>query len=137
MKIRPVFDRLVVQKVEQASETKSGLIVIPDDAKAPSQLGRVMAIGQGRNYDGPGSIRITGPMSGDAAEQILAEFQRPAMVVQPGDLVIFGKYSGAEVEIDGQKVFILREDEVLGIVEESAAATETPAEPAPEEAPVH
>lgn len=159
MKIRPVFDRLTVEKVEQASKTQSGLIVLPDDARAPSQLGRVVAIGQGRNYDGPGGMTVrpqyVGAMNVVSAEvaaqreaeralnpvlgdyRYVVEYTRPAMVVKPGDLVIFGKYSGAEVEIDGTKVFILREDEVLGIVEESAAATETPAEPAPEEAPVH
>jgi chaperonin GroES len=133
LKIKPVFDRLVIEKIEQASQTKSGLLVIPDDAKSPSQLGRVVAVGHGRNYDGPGQVNVyrrepgaTGYSPADFA--FSAMLLRPAMVVKPGDMVIFGKYAGAEVEVDGQKVFILREDEVLGIVEE---------EPTPEAAPVH
>jgi chaperonin GroES len=136
LKIKPVFDRLVIERVEQKDTTESGRIFIPDDAKAPAQLGRVTAIGQGRNYDGPGSVEVTN--SGGVAPEYLAVFHRPAMVVKVGDLVIYGKYSGAEVEVDGKKVFILREDEVLGIVEEEAgeAKAQEP-QAAPEEEPVH
>ena len=136
MKIKPVFDRLVVEKIEQASTTKSGLLHIPDEAKSPSQLGRVLAVGHGRNYDGPGLVTVLPPgASGERYQAWSAKFHRPAMVVKAGDLVLFGKYSGAEVEVDGQKVFILREDEVLAIVEEEAVLEPEPT--ASEEAPVH
>lgn len=138
MKIRPVFDRLTVEKVEQADVTAGG-ILIPQEAKSPSQLGVVLAVGHGRNYDGPG--RLEGRIDRGLAREpidVAIDFQRPAMVVKAGDKVLFGRYAGAEVEIDGRKVFILREDEVLAIVEEELGDVKPAAEePAPEEAPVH
>lgn len=154
MKIRPVFDRLVVERIEQASTTASGLLVIPEDAKAPAQMGRVLAVGHGRNYDGPGAVRVVRPQafhvrslqpgeeppSGGITDEVFyAEFERPKMVVKPGDRVLYGKYSGAEVEVDGARVFILREDEVLAILEDEASdvPAEPKTEPTPEAAPVH
>jgi chaperonin GroES len=152
LNIKPVFDRLTVERIEQADKTASGKLFIPEDAKAPSQIGRVLAVGQGRNYDGPGEVAVysavptavvpgpdgTGVVVEYADAIYLAKFRRPAMVVKVGDLVIYGKYSGAEVEVDGKKVFILREDEVLGIVEEEAGeAKATEPQAAPEEEPVH
>lgn len=137
MKIKPVFDRLLVEPIAQADTTAGGLI-IPQEAKAPPQLGTVLAVGHGRNYDGPGAI--VGTAGGDQdmpTFAIRAEFQRPAMVVKEGDTVLYGKYSGSEVEVDGKKVFILREDEVLAIVEKDQQETSGTPEGAPEEAPVH
>lgn len=127
--IRPVFDRIVVRRYEQPEETQGG-IFIPQDARAASQLGEVVSVGQGRNIDAPGAYLVwQKDESGDAptiAGQMALtlgariEVKRPSMIVSPGDKVLFGKYAGAEVELNGEVVFILREDEILAIVEEVA-----------------
>jgi chaperonin GroES len=146
LKIRPVFDRLVVEKIEQADKTRSGLLYIPDEGKSPSQLGRVLEVGHGRNYDGPGGLKVfpgystlpEGSPTVGVRPSYVVEYQRPAMVVKVGDHVIFGKYSGSEVQLDGHEVFILREDEVLAIVEVEAGDDKpAAAEPTLEATPVH
>ncbi len=92
--IRPLYDRIVVKRIEE-QETVKGGIIIPDSAKEKPQEAEVLAVGNGkRNDDG----KIT------------------ALEVKVGDRILFGKYSGSEIKIDGEEVLILREDEVLGIL---------------------
>ncbi len=95
MAIRPLHDRVIIRRVEE-SEAKQGSLYIPDSAKEKPQRGEVVAVGAGKMLD-----------SGD----------RAAPEVKAGDQVLFGKYSGSEVKVDGQEVLILREDEILGILE--------------------
>jgi chaperonin GroES len=98
MNIRPLYDRIVVKRIEE-KETIQGGIIIPDTAKEKPQEGEVLAVGQGKRLD-----------SGKLA----------ALDVKVGDRVLFGKYSGNEIKLDGQEVVIMREDEVLGILEGAA-----------------
>lgn len=95
MKIRPLYDRIIVKRVEAETKTKSGLI-IPDSAKEKPIEGLVIAVGHGKPLDN-GEVR--------------------ALQVKAGDRVLFGKYSGTEIKLDGEEHLILREDEVLAIVE--------------------
>jgi len=95
MAIRPLHDRVIIRRVEE-SESKLGSLYIPDSAKEKPQRGEVVAVGAGKMLD-----------SGD----------RVAPEVKAGDQVLFGKYSGSEVKVDGQEVLIVREDEILGILE--------------------
>jgi chaperonin GroES len=95
MKIRPLQDRLVVKRLAEEEKTKGG-IIIPDSAKEKPIEGEVIAVGNGKVAD-------------DGT-------QRP-LDVKKGDRVLFGKYSGTEIKIDGVEHLILREDEVLGIIE--------------------
>jgi chaperonin GroES len=95
MAIRPLGDRLLVKRVKEEEETPGG-IIIPDSAKEKPIEGKVIAVGNGKRSD-----------SGD----------RVALEVKKGDKVLFGKYSGTEVKIEGEEHLILREDDVLGIVE--------------------
>ena len=95
MKIRPLYDRIIVRRVEAETMTKSGLY-IPDTAKEKPIEGEVIAVGNGKPAD-DGSIR--------------------ALEVKAGDRVLFGKYSGTELKLDGEEHLILREDEVLAIIE--------------------
>ena len=95
MAIRPLHDRVIIRRVEE-SEAKLGSLYIPDSAKEKPQRGEVVAVGAGKMLD-----------SGD----------RVAPEVKAGDQVLFGKYSGSEVKVDGQEVLIVREDEILGILE--------------------
>ncbi|MGE0326726.1 MAG: co-chaperone GroES [Polyangiaceae bacterium] len=97
MKIRPLHDRLVVRRVEQEQMTKGG-IVIPDTAKEKPIEGEVIAVGNGK---------------------LLENGDRQAPGVSAGDRVLFGKYSGTEVKIDGEEHLILREDDVLAVVEKN------------------
>ena len=94
MKIRPLQDRIVVKRVESETQTKGG-IIIPDAAKEKPIEGRVVAVGNGKVLK-DGTVR--------------------PLEVKVGDKVLFGKYTGTEVKIDGQEVLILREDEVLAIL---------------------
>ena len=91
MKVRPLHDRLVVRRIEE-KETAKGGIIIPDTAKEKPQEGEVLAVGNGKTLDS--GIKIT-------------------LDVKVGDKILFGKYSGTEIKIDGEDVLILREDEVL------------------------
>jgi chaperonin GroES len=95
MKLRPLHDRVLVKRLDE-SETKIGGIIIPDSAKEKPQQGTVIAAGDGKVLD-------TG--------------ERAAIEVKAGDKVLFGKYSGSEVTIDGEKLLILREDEILAVLE--------------------
>jgi chaperonin GroES len=95
MAIRPLHDRVIIRRVEE-SEGKMGSLYIPDSAKEKPQRGEVVAVGAGKLLD-----------SGE----------RVAPDVKSGDQVLFGKYSGSEVKVDGQDVLIVREDEILGVLE--------------------
>ncbi len=95
MKIRPLQDRIVVRRVEEEGKTKGG-IIIPDAAKEKPVEGEVTAVGSGKIVEG-GKLQ--------------------ALDVKKGDRVLFGKYSGTEVKIDGIEHLILREEEILGIIE--------------------
>ena len=95
MKIRPLNDRLLVQRLEE-EETTSGGIIIPDRAKEKPAQGKVVAVG-------PGKVS-------DAGERV--ELQ-----VKEGDVILFSKYGGTDVKLDGEDYLIMREDDVLGIVE--------------------
>jgi chaperonin GroES len=95
MKIRPLQDRVLVRRLEQEEKTKGG-IIIPDTAKEKPIEGKVIAVGAGKvGEDGK---------------------QRP-LDVKAGDKVLFGKYSGTEVKIDGEEHLILREEDILGVLE--------------------
>jgi chaperonin GroES len=95
MKIRPLQDRLVVRRVEEQEKTKGG-IIIPDSAKERPLEGEVIAVGSGKKLE-DGTVL--------------------ALDVKKGDRVLFGKYSGTEIKVDGAEHLILREDEVLGVIE--------------------
>ena len=94
MKVRPLHDRLLVRRIEE-KETAKGGIIIPDSAKEKPQEGEVLAVGNGK---------------------ILENGTKVALDVKAGDKILFGKYSGTEIKIDGEEVLILREDEVLAVV---------------------
>jgi chaperonin GroES len=95
MKFRPLHDRVVVKRVEQEEKTKGG-IIIPDTAKEKPQEGEVIAVGPGgRNEDG----------------------ELIPLDVKAGDRVLFGKWSGTEVKIDGEELLIMKESDLLGIIE--------------------
>ncbi len=95
MKIRPLSDRLVVRRTQEEEKTKGG-IIIPDTAKEKPIEGRVVAVGAGKvSEDGK---------------------QRP-LEVKAGDKILFGKYSGTEVKIDGEEHVMLREEDILGVIE--------------------
>jgi chaperonin GroES len=95
MKARPLHDRILVQRVEE-TEQKVGGIIIPDTAKEKPQQGKVIAVGSGKIKD---------------------DGTRIPMDVKPGDLILFGKYSGQEIKLDGVEYLIVREEEVLGVLE--------------------
>ncbi|MBL0700705.1 MAG: co-chaperone GroES [Desulfosarcina sp.] len=95
MKLRPLNDRILVKRVEEKATTKGG-IIIPDSAKEKPAEGKVISVGNGKmNEDG----------------------KRMPVEIQEGDRILFGKYSGTEVKIDGEEHLIMREDDVLGIIE--------------------
>jgi chaperonin GroES len=95
MTFRPLHDRILIKRVEE-KETVKGGIIIPDTAKEKPQEGEVVAVGHGKKTD--------------KGEVI-------ALDVKPGERILFGKYSGSEIKIDDQEYLILREDEVLGVLE--------------------
>ena len=94
MKVRPLHDRLLVRRIEE-KETVKGGIIIPDTAKEKPQEGEVLAVGNGK---------------------ILDNGTKLALDVKVGDKILFGKYSGTDIKIDGEEVLILREDEVLAVI---------------------
>jgi chaperonin GroES len=94
MKVKPLYDRVLVERIEQNETTKGG-IIIPDSAKEKPMEGKVIAAGQGKRDD---------------------KGERIPMEVKKGDRILFGKYAGTEIKIDGKEHVILREDEVLGIL---------------------
>jgi chaperonin GroES len=95
MGLRPLHDRLIVERLEEDDVTKGG-IIIPDAAKEKQQRGKVVAVGKGKIQE-DGSLR--------------------GLDVKAGDVVLFGKYSGTEVKIDNEERLIIREDDVLAVVE--------------------
>ena len=94
MKIRPLHDRVIVKRIEEERKSAGG-IVIPDTAAEKPDQGEIVAVGKGKKDDQGKLI---------------------ALDVKPGDKILFGKYSGSEVRIDGEDLLILREDEILGII---------------------
>ncbi len=97
-KLTPLHDRILVRRVEE-SETTRGGIIIPDTAKDKPQEGEVIAVGKGKSND---------------------EGKVFPLAVKPGDRILFGKYAGTEIKIDGEEFVIMREEEVLGILEGAA-----------------
>ena len=95
MKIRPLYDRIVVKRLEQQEQMQGGLY-IPDTAKEKPQEGEVVAVGKGKRLEDGKVIPLD---------------------VQPGDRILFGKYSGSDIKLDGEEYMIMREDEVLGIMD--------------------
>ena len=95
MKIRPLQDRVIVKRVEEDDKTAGG-IIIPDTAKEKPMEGEVVAVGNGKILDSGTKVPIE---------------------VKPGDRILFGKYSGTEVKIEGVEHLIMREDDILGIIE--------------------
>ena len=96
IKVRPLHDRIIVRRIEEG-EQKVGGIIIPDTAKEKPQQGKVIAVGKGK-------VRDDGKVT--------------PLDVRADDLILFGKYSGQEIKLDGEEYLIMREDEVLGIIEE-------------------
>jgi chaperonin GroES len=94
MKLRPLQDRILVQRVEEETTTKGG-IIIPDTAKEKPAEGKVVAVGNGKLGD---------------------DGKRIALEVKKGDRILFGKYSGTEVKVDGEDYLIMREEDVLGVI---------------------
>ena len=94
MKVRPLHDRLIVRRIEE-KETVKGGIIIPDTAKEKPQKGEVLAVGNGKILDNGTKLPLD---------------------VKAGDKILFGKYSGTDIKIDGEEYLILREDEVLAVL---------------------
>ena len=95
MNIRPLYDRVIVKRVEAERTTSSG-IVVPDSAGEKPDQGEVLAVGNGKVLDG-GEVR--------------------KMDVKVGDRVLFGKYAGQTIKVDGQEVLVMREEDIMGVVE--------------------
>ncbi len=95
MKMRPLQDRVIVKRIEEEEKTKGG-IIIPDTAKEKPQEGKVIAVGKGKVTEGGKVIPLD---------------------VKVGDRILFGKYSGTEVKIEGEEHLIMREEDILGIIE--------------------
>jgi len=97
--IKPLHDRVIVRRIEE-STTTSGGIIIPDSAKEKPQEGEIIAVGEGK-YKEDGT--------------------RQTLDVKEGDRVLFGKYSGSEITLDGEEFIMMREDEILGIINRAGA----------------
>jgi chaperonin GroES len=95
MKIRPLQDRVLVKRIAEEEKTKGG-IIIPDTAKEKPQEGKVIAVGKGKMND---------------------EGKLIPLQVKAGDKILFGKYSGSEIKIDGEEHLIMREEDILGVIE--------------------
>jgi chaperonin GroES len=95
MKVKPLHDRILVKRIEEGEQVVGG-IIIPDTAKEKPQQGKVVAIGAGKIDD---------------------KGKRVPLDVKDGDKILFGKYSGQEIKLDGEEFLIMREDEVLGVIE--------------------
>ncbi|MGI8787456.1 MAG: co-chaperone GroES [Pyrinomonadaceae bacterium] len=98
--IKPLHDRVIIRRIDDASDKTAGGLYIPDTAKEKPQEGEVIAAGDGK-YKENG--------------------ERQSLDVKKGDRVLFGKYSGSEIKIDGEELLIMREDEILGIIERAGA----------------
>ena len=95
MNCRPLHDRIIVQRIDEG-EQKVGGIIIPDSAKEKPQQGKVIAVGKGRILEN-GSVR--------------------ALDLKAGDKVLFGKYSGTEVKVDGEELLVMKEDDIMAVIE--------------------
>ena len=95
MKIRPLHDRVIVQRLEEEEKTKGG-IIIPDSAKEKPQEGKVIAVGPGK---------------------VLENGTKTPLDVKVGDKILFGKYSGTEIKIEGEEFLMMREEDILGVIE--------------------
>ncbi|MCA1589565.1 MAG: co-chaperone GroES [Acidobacteria bacterium] len=100
-KIKPLHDRVIIRRIEDSTDKTAGGLFIPDTAKEKPQEGEVIAVGEGK-YKEDGT--------------------RQTLDVQAGDRILFGKYSGSEIKLDGEEFLIMREDEILGIIERAGAA---------------
>ena len=96
MKVRPLHDRVLVKRLEDETEKTKGGLYIPDSAKEKPQTGKVIAVGKGKVAD---DGKVT------------------ALDVKTGDKILFGKYSGSEIKVDGEELLIMREEDILGVVE--------------------
>jgi chaperonin GroES len=96
MKVRPLQDRVLIKRLEDDTEKTKGGLYIPDSAKEKPQQGKVMAVGKGRTNDEGKVIPLD---------------------VKAGDKILFGKYSGSEIKVDGEDLLIMREEDILGVVE--------------------
>ena len=101
MNIRPLYDRIVVKRIEEQETTRHG-IIIPDSAKEKPQEGEVIAVGHGKRLDNGTLV---------------------ALDVKAGDRILFGKYSGSDTKLDGTEYLIMREDDVLGVLNSAAQTT--------------
>ena len=99
MNIRPLYDRIVVKRIDEQETTRNG-IIIPDSAKEKPQEGEVMAVGHGKRLEDGNLVPLD---------------------VKAGDRILFGKYSGNEIKLEGTEYIIMREDDVLGVLDASAA----------------
>jgi chaperonin GroES len=100
--IKPLHDRVIVKRIEETNNQTAGGLFIPDSAKEKPQEGEVIAVGAGK-YKEDGT--------------------RQTLDVKEGDRVLFGKYSGSEIKLDGEEFLIMREDEILGIITRAGATT--------------
>lgn len=98
--IRPLRDRIIVRRIEESDQVRGG-IYIPDTAKEKPQEGEVIAVGNGRILDNGSKLELD---------------------VKAGDRILFGKYAGTEIKLDGEEYLILREDDVLGVIEGASKA---------------
>ncbi len=98
--IKPLHDRVIIRRIEEGEQVRGG-IIIPDTAKEKPQEGEVIAVGEGK-YKEDGT--------------------RQSLDVKEGDRVLFGKYSGSEITLDGEEYLMMREDEILGIIERAGAS---------------
>jgi chaperonin GroES len=103
MKIRPLHDRIVVKRIEQSEQVQAGLY-IPDSAKEKPQEGEVVAVGRGKRLEDGKVVPLD---------------------VQAGDRILFGKYSGSEIKVDGEEFLIMREDDALGVIEDASKKVKT------------
>lgn len=99
--IKPLHDRVIIKRLDESAEKTAGGLFIPDTAKEKPQEGEVIAVGEGK-YKEDGT--------------------RQTLDVNAGDRVLFGKYSGSEIKLDGEEFLIMREDEILGIISRAGAA---------------
>ena len=99
--IKPLHDRVIIRRIEDSTDKTAGGLFIPDTAKEKPQEGEVIAVGEGKYKE-------------DGTRQVLD--------VKAGDRVLFGKYSGSEIKLDGEEFIIMREDEILGIINRAGAA---------------
>jgi chaperonin GroES len=104
MKIRPLYDRIVVKRIDESEAQSAGGIIIPDSAKEKPQEGEVRAVGNGKRLEDGKVVPLD---------------------VQVGDRILFGKYSGSEIKLEGEELIIMREDEVLGVLNSGAKSAKS------------